>query len=95
MCIYLTLSTQKYKNYSRNAIMGYSMRTDKYRFTMWLNDFTSNVAFNDSKVYASELYDYTADPLEKQNVVDDKAYAKIATELRKEMIEFFKSQEKK
>ena len=75
--------------------MGYSMRTDKYRFTIWMNDFTTNDAFSESKVYATELYDYVADPLEKKNVVDEKAYAKTATELRKKMVEFFKSQEKK
>jgi hypothetical protein len=62
---------------------------------MWLNDFTSNDAFSENKIYATELYDYTADPLEKQNVVDDKAYATVANGLRKEMIEFFNSQKKK
>ena len=82
------------KNYTSNSIMGYSMRTDKYRFTMWMNDFISNNAFTDNKVYATELYDYTSDPLEKQNVVEDKAYLKVSTEMRKKMIEFFKSQEK-
>ena len=82
------------KNYSKNSIMGYSMRTDKYRFTMWINDFTSHDAFSESKVYASELYDYGKDPLEKQNVVDEKAYAKVAAALRKEMVEFFDSQQK-
>jgi arylsulfatase A-like enzyme len=82
------------RNYTSNAIMGYSMRTDKYRFTMWINDFTSNNAFSESKVYATELYDYSTDPLEEQNVVGEKAYAKVAAELRKEMIAFFASQQK-
>jgi arylsulfatase A-like enzyme len=82
------------RNYSGNAIMGYSMRTDKFRFTMWINDFTSHDAFSETKVYASELYDYSKDPLEKQNVVGEKAYAKVAAELRKEMIAFFASQQK-
>ena len=75
--------------------MGYSMRTGKYRFTIWMNDFTTNTPFAENKVYASELYDYDADPLEKQNVVNDKAYSKISTDMRIKMIEFFKSQEKK
>jgi hypothetical protein len=81
------------KNYTSNAIMGYSMRTDKYRFTIWMNDFTSNATFSESKVYATELFDYVADPQEKHNVIDEKAYTKVAMEMRKEMIEFFKSQE--
>lgn len=91
----LSKEEMKKKNYSSNAMMGYSMRTDKYRYTIWMNDFTSSAAFSESKVYATELYDYVADPLEKHNVIDEKTYAKVAVELRKEMIEFFKSQEKK
>ncbi len=85
----------KKKNYTSNAMMGYSMRTDKYRFTIWMNDFTSSTPFSENKVYASELYDFVADPLEKRNVIDEKAYAKDALALRKQMIAFFKSQEKK
>ena len=84
----------KKKNYTSNSMMGYSMRNGKYRFTIWMNDFTTSSAFEDKKVYASELYDYDADPLEKQNVINDKAYSKISTELRTKMLEFFKSQER-
>jgi arylsulfatase A-like enzyme len=91
----LSKEEMKKKNYTSNAMMGYSMRTEKYRYTIWMNDFTSSAAFSESKVYATELYDYVADPLEKHNVIDEKTYAKVAVELRKEMIEFFKSQEKK
>ena len=91
----LSKEEMKKKSYTSNAMMGYSMRTDKYRYTIWMNDFTSSTAFSESKVYATELYDYVADPLEKHNVIDEKTYAKAAVELRKEMIEFFKSQEKK
>jgi len=91
----LNKEQMKKNNYTSNAMMGYSMRTDKYRFTIWMNDFTTNDAFSESKVYATELYDYVADPLEKKNVIDEKEYAKTSTELRKQMIEFFKSQEKK
>jgi hypothetical protein len=60
-----------------------------------MNDFTTSSPFDENKVYASELYDYDADPLEKQNVFNDKAYSKISTEMRTKMLEFFKSQEKK
>jgi arylsulfatase A-like enzyme len=91
----LSKEEMKKKNYTSNSMMGYSMRTSKYRFTIWMNDFTTNTPFAENKVYASELYDYDADPLEKQNVVNDKAYSKISTDMRMRMIEFFKSQEKK
>lgn len=43
-------------------LMGYSMRTDRYRFTVWVerNDHT--------KVEAVELYDHQNDPQENQNI---------------------------
>jgi iduronate 2-sulfatase len=44
-------------------LMGYSMRTDRYRFTVW-------VGRNDhSKIDAMELYDHQVDPQENTNIV--------------------------
>jgi hypothetical protein len=78
-----------------NKIMGYSMRTDKYRYTIWMNDFTTADAFSDKKIYAQEMYDYTKDPLEKENVFADKLYTKAAQEMHAKMLSFFASQVKK
>ena len=81
--------------YKKSNLMGYTLRTERYRYTIWMNDFTSKQAFETSKVYASELYDYEKDPLEKVNVVADKGYEKTSSELKAKMIAFFKSQEQK
>ena len=81
--------------YKKADMMGYTLRTPRYRYTIWMNDFTSKQAFDSKKVYASELYDYEKDPLEKVNVVADKAYAKTSAALKAKMITFFKSQETK
>jgi len=78
--------------YKKGNLMGYTLRTNQYRYTIWMNDFTSKQAFEASKVYATELYDYEKDPLEKVNVVKDKKYEKIASDLNEKMMEFFKSQ---
>ncbi len=45
--------------------MGYSMRTDRYRFTRWMlrSDLT--------KVVAVELYDHRSDPQENTNIASD------------------------
>ena len=83
------------KGYTDSKMMGYSLRTDKYRFTIWMNNFTSKQPFNESQVYASEMYDYVKDPLEKVNVVNDKNYTSISASLKSKMIAFFKSQETK
>ena len=71
-------------------MMGYSLRTDKYRFTIWMNNFTSKQPFNESQVYASEMYDYVNDPLEKVNVVNDKNYADISKDMKSKMLAYCK-----
>ncbi len=84
----------KKKGYDDNKIMGYSIRTDKYRFTIWMSNFTSDQPFNANKIYATEMYDYVKDPLEKANVVNDKSYTTVSKEMYNKMVGFFKSQEK-
>ena len=81
--------------YSDAKMMGYSLRTDQYRYTIWMNNFNSKEAFDESKVYASEMYDYVKDPLEKVNVVNDKNYSATSAALKSKMITFFKNQETK
>ena len=83
------------KGYTDAKMMGYSLRTDQYRYTIWMNNFTSKDTFNESQVYASEMYDSVKDPLEKINVVNDKNYTSISASLKSKMIAFFKSQETK
>jgi arylsulfatase A-like enzyme len=83
------------KGYADSKMMGYSLRTDQYRYTIWMNNFTSKDTFNESQVYASEMYDYVKDPLEKVNVVNDRNYTSISAGLKSKMIAFFKSQETK
>jgi arylsulfatase A-like enzyme len=80
------------KGYTDSKMMGYSLRTDKYRFTIWMNNFTSKQPYNESQVYASEMYDYVKDPLEKVNVVNDKDYVVISKELKAKMLDYFKSE---
>ena len=57
------------------ALMGYSMRTERYRFTVW-------VARNDhSKVDAIELYDHQTDPQENRNIAQLPANAALVEKL--------------
>jgi hypothetical protein len=79
----------------KGKLMGYSMRTEQYRYTVWLKNFTSDQAYSADKVYTKELYDYVKDPLEKVNVSDDKKYAEIAADLDKKLVAYFKSKEVK
>ncbi|MDR6781505.1 iduronate 2-sulfatase [Pedobacter africanus] len=76
-------------------IMGYSMRTKRYRYTIWVENFRTDQPFKASAVVGQELYDYAQDPLEKVNVLNDKKYAQTARHLKAEMIRYFKSKEKR
>lgn len=54
-----------FSQYPRNHLMGYSMRTDRYRFTRWVHS-------NDhSKLDAVELYDHRTDPQENTNIANN------------------------
>ena len=45
----------------RGKVMGYSIRTDRYRYTLWIN-----LSNNDTE--GEELYDYQTDPREFKNI---------------------------
>ena len=82
--------------YTDGKLMGYSMRTDKYRYTIWFNNnFNSSQPYADNRIYKRELYDYVKDPLEKVNVIDDSGYKKIVEDLQKKMLSYLKTYEGK
>ena len=61
--------------HNRKPLMGYSMRTDRYRFTLWQNR-------NDaSDVVAVELYDHREDPAENRNLAADPANERLVEQL--------------
>ncbi len=56
-------------------LMGYSMRTKRYRFTKWVH------RGNPAKVEAVELYDHENDSQENTNVADDPQYSSVLAKL--------------
>ena len=54
--------------------MGYSMRTDRYRYTEWLR-------WKNRELVARELYDHQRDPQETANVIDNPAYRSVRDSL--------------
>ncbi len=56
-------------------LMGYSMRTDRYRFTRWVQK------ADHTKVEAVELYDEQTDPQENVNIANDPKNADLVTRL--------------
>jgi arylsulfatase A-like enzyme len=70
----LQLREAALSQYPRKNYMGYSLRTDRYRYTRWVNK--TSFAY-----YASELYDYQTDPLETVNQAQNPDYADIKNRL--------------
>ncbi len=68
-----------FSQYQRSGMMGYSMRTDRYRFNLWISR-------NDpSRVGATELYDHESDPGESFNIADEadpELIERLSTQLR-------------
>jgi arylsulfatase A-like enzyme len=58
-----------------NAIMGYSIRTNRFRYTVWMSKgFRTWMPYDEKLVIAREMYDYEKDPLETENVLDKPEY---------------------
>ena len=67
-----------FSQYPRSGgIMGYSMRTDRYRLTRWLN--------RDGSEAARELYDHQNDPQENVNVAERAENKTLVEELTRQM----------
>lgn len=68
-----------YSEYPKGATMGYSMRTDHHRFTVW-----QSVA-NPEEIVGVELYDHVADPAENVNVANLPENAALVRDLKRQL----------
>ncbi len=59
-------------------VMGYSMRTDRFRYTEWKH-------LKSGKILARELYDHSTDPQENVNIVDEPRCRAVLKDLEKMM----------
>jgi arylsulfatase A-like enzyme len=79
-----SVKTAAFSQYPRESgttkLMGYSMRTDRYRFTRWVG------RADHSKVDAIELYDHQADPQENVNVASDPKNAELVARLTEQWL---------
>jgi iduronate 2-sulfatase len=67
-----------FSQYPRGGgVMGYSMRTDRYRLTRWLN--------RDGTEAARELYDHLTDPQENVNIAERLENRALVDELTRQM----------
>ena len=61
-----------YLGHGEHFCMGYSMRTEQYRYTEWVHyNYDAEVKANWTDICATELYDHHVDPHETNNIADD------------------------
>ncbi|MEM1295498.1 MAG: sulfatase [Verrucomicrobiota bacterium] len=59
-----------------NPVMGYSLRSERFRYTKWIQVNYRNGGRR-GELIAAELYDFADDPLETMNVVGDEAFESV------------------
>lgn len=66
--------------------MGYTIRTDKYRYTEWYSEgYRSYDKYDESLIVGKELYDYEKDPNETKSFIGDKKYNDIQEDLQEKL----------
>ena len=76
----------QYPRGDHGAVMGYSMRTEQYRYTEWVH-FTGPPLYQPkwNVSYGTELYDHKKDPEENWNRADDPAYQDLRLTLSSQL----------
>ena len=82
-------AVSQYKNSNKT---GYSFRTDRYRYTVWIADKKSTDPIFQSDIFAEELYDYKTDPNETKNLSGDAEKANLMLRFQKLAANFFNKQ---
>jgi arylsulfatase A-like enzyme len=77
--------------YPRGANMGYSLRSDRYRYTAWFKyDYRGKEKPTKQNLIAEELYDYGTDPDETKNHAEEAEYSGVRKELSEQLLNFLK-----
>ncbi len=67
--------------------MGYTIRTERYRYTEWLeNGYNTEKPYDAANLVAAELYDFISDPLELKNHAKEASYKAIANDLHLKLV---------
>jgi iduronate 2-sulfatase len=68
------------------SIMGYSIRTPRYRYTEWIKFNHTSFMADWTTVYGKELYDHLIDPQENMNLASREELNFVTSSLRKQLI---------
>ena len=74
------------RNEDKTSIMGYTMRTDRYRYTEWPKFIGKPTYKPDwTTLFGAELYDHVTDPEENVNLANDPRYKDLRDQLSKQL----------
>ena len=76
--------------FPRGQRMGYALRNERYRLVAWFNT-SGDGAKPGDPIHATELYDYTEDPLEQKNLSNDPQYKPVVTQLSNKLFSIIKT----
>lgn len=76
--------------HTSNKVMGYALRSGRYRYTVWMgNAWKSDMPFDASALIGQELYDYDTDPEERVNLAGSKSHAQAQAAMHAKMMSYF------
>lgn len=78
--------------YPRGPRMGYTMRTQRFRYVAWYKAPEGTIPSANDKPIAEELFDYRTDPLERINLTTDPQYAPAVEAFAVQMQQFLSEQ---
>ncbi|MEC8536068.1 MAG: endo-1,4-beta-xylanase, partial [Bacteroidota bacterium] len=78
--------------YTNSNKTGYSFRTDRYRYTVWIQDKKSTDPIFQGDIFAEELYDYRLDPNETQNLSKAEDKSNLMRRFQKLAANYFNKQ---
>lgn len=86
-------AVSQYRRGKNMRTFGYSIRTERFRLTLWMKDFYRLYKpFDEGYIVSGELYDYDNDPLETENYYNNKEYVSVKKELLDYFAEYAKQQ---
>ena len=86
-------AVSQYRRGKNMRTFGYSIRTERYRLTLWMKDFYRLYKpFDEGYIVSGELYDYDNDLLETENYYNSKEYVSVKKELLDYFAEYAKQQ---
>jgi len=86
-------AVSQYRRGKNMRTFGYSIRTERYRLTLWMKDFYRLYEpFHEGYIVSGELYDYDNDPLETENYYNKKEYEGLKKKLLNYFAEYAKQQ---